>query len=128
MLDKTQIFWVFGKIGAGKSTFCRRKAEEHNTRALHVGDICREKFGAKKIAESENPMAPEMTEKFVRELVHKSVSSTDLGGNLIIDGMPRKPSQVRWVYENFKSPDFRHYLTPTTPTRHKCQYFRLHLK
>lgn len=97
------IKWVTGKIGAGKTTLIstRCAANPEVRRALYIGQLCRKKFGAGEMAKDENPAAPESTEIFVREKIIKAIANLEQGHTLFIDGFPRKPSQVRWIRENF---------------------------
>ena len=70
-------------------------------RSLLVGKICRQKFTPEFFARCKNPAAPDESEEFVRKLVINSVNKMDKYDILIIDGVPRKPSQVRWILETF---------------------------
>lgn len=113
-----RIEWVTGMQGAGKTTYIGRLL--HTMRearfggevsALYVGKICREKFGASNMAKDPNAAAPEYTESFVRQLVVDAVNAMGNRDVLIIDGMPRKPSQVQWVKEQFEVPTIKNSLT-----------------
>lgn len=95
-----RIEFVTGMMGTGKTTYIR-KCEEEGAKALYVGQICREKFKSGEMAKDANAGAPEYTEKFVRELVISAIQGLEPGQRLIVDGMPRKPSQVRWISEQF---------------------------
>ena len=107
------LVWVFGMIGAGKTTFI----ESHYASGdkILVGRECRRIFGAGKMAVSSNPGAPEETEVFVRQLVvNKIAESTH--SFVYIDGMPRKPAQVRWILENYNKPGYSNiFLYVTCP-------------
>ena len=108
---KTTLIWVFGKIGTGKTSYVHFHSQKQNCDALYIGKECRKKFGAGNMAKDSNPIAPENAEKFVRELVVNKISDVYPGNILYIDGMPRKPSQVRWIYENFDTPEFTNVIT-----------------
>lgn len=108
---KTTLIWVFGKIGTGKTSYVHFHSQKQNCNALYIGKECRKKFGAGNMAKDSNPIAPANAEKFVRQLVVDKISDVVVGDILYIDGMPRKPSQVRWIYENFDKPEFTNIIT-----------------
>lgn len=97
------IIWVTGKLGSGKTTEIGKRCmlDEDCREALYVGQLCRQKFGAGNMAKDTNPAAPESTEKFVREQIIHHIDNMPDDSVLYIDGVPRKPSQVRWIHENF---------------------------
>lgn len=99
--------WITGAQGSGKTTYIERQLANPVgfggvTRALYIGKICREKFGAGNMAKDSNAAAPEYTEAFVRELIVNAVNSMAKNDVLLIDGVPRKPSQVVWIKEQFE--------------------------
>lgn len=99
--NKTVVF-VFGKLGAGKTSLINSvvsATSKVNVYAVFPGKACRERFGAANMAQSENPAAPEETEVFVRTMVTDAIARMPVGSVLLVDGMPRKPSQVRWIFE-----------------------------
>lgn len=107
--------FITGMMGTGKTTYIQ-EAEQNGAKALYVGKICREKFGSSAMARDTNAGAPEYTEQFVRELVMQAIQELGDGQTLIVDGMPRKPSQVRWLSEQFlehENPTVRFAVTIT---------------
>jgi len=100
------VIWVTGKLGVGKTSIIKEKVDncvDAVASALYVGQMCRARFGAAHMAKDANPSAPEETERYVREMVCHHIDNIPDGGVLFIDGVPRKPSQVRWIRENFYS-------------------------
>jgi dephospho-CoA kinase len=98
-----KVVFVTGPMGAGKSTFIADMLRSDEYIPLFVGRICREKFGAISMSGASNPTAPEETEAFVRELVINSIVNLPEGKTLIVDGVPRKPSQVVWLAEEVRT-------------------------
>lgn len=95
-----QIYWVTGMMGAGKTTYLKR-IEQSGGECLYIGKLCREKFGSGEMAKDAQAAAPEYTEEFVRKTIVDKIASMGDQGTLAVDGVPRKPAQVRWIKENF---------------------------
>jgi len=94
------ITWLFGKMGVGKTTYARSLGGQ-GARIVLVGQECRITFGAGNMAKMKNPGAPDETEAFVRKLVVDNVREASPDGHIVIDGMPRKVSQVRWIFDHY---------------------------
>jgi len=101
--DKKNVVWVIGRLAAGKTSHIRGIIETDPDKLMAVfpGQACREHFGAQTMAECENPTAPEMTESFVRNLICDAVDRIEPGMTLFVDGFPRTPNQVEWLYDQF---------------------------
>jgi adenylate kinase family enzyme len=97
------LHWLIGRAGVGKTTYGKKLANAiPDSLLVQTGVACREKFGAAMMSETQNPLAPQETEVFVRQLVCQSVGKlNNRMCELIIDAMPRSPAQVRWIYEEF---------------------------
>lgn len=110
-----RIVFVTGKSGAGKTTFINEFVgrEGEKIQPLLVGQECRKKFGEAEMAKATNAAAPEYTEDFVRGLVLnealrlKSLEEVNNDGPwvLLVDGVPRKTSQVAFVLTAFHFAD-----------------------
>jgi len=94
-----EVIWLTGKTCVGKSVEAERLAKFVNYAVLHTGRACREKFGESDMAESENPVTPDMTEDYVRGLVEECFENLSDGDTLVVDSMPRSVSQVAFIKE-----------------------------
>jgi len=100
--DKKNIVFVIGRVAAGKTSHIRGLVDvDDRLVGVYPGQACREKFGADKMAESSNPTAPKETEAFVREYICDAIDRLEPGMTAFVDGFPRTPNQVQWLYKNF---------------------------
>lgn len=92
-----------GPTCVGKTYYIKKCIEQEGTKyhipnalGVYPGQACREKYGTEAFVKSENPVAPEFNEAYVREIVEAAASS-DKYDTLLVDGMPRSPDQVAWL-------------------------------
>ena len=92
------VYFITGKNSVGKTTFIKNAvAWDSRHDALYPGQECRKKFGELAFAKSDQPEAPDFSEKFVRDLVNEAVSKLledELYDTLYVDGFPRRIDQV----------------------------------
>jgi adenylate kinase family enzyme len=106
-------YFILGPAGAGKSyTVSRLSASGVDT--LSVGNECRKRFSAAEFAKSDRPVAPEVTENFVRELVTKKLLDKMPGDTLVIEGFPRTADQVKFLHQVCPSARFVYLDAPIT--------------
>lgn len=96
---KDLLIFVTGPTGSGKSTIVSTLATKLHMKAVHPGKVIREsKNLVDLIAKSNNPSAPKITEKFVRDYVKKKIKKhKDV--SVAIDGMPRSYEQVTYCVD-----------------------------
>lgn len=91
--------FITGTTGAGK-TLLTRYLGNHGWSTFHTGDIFRRHFG--KLPPEEDPLAPKSVDPFIRSslisLFEKNMEN-EFCNLVVVDGMPRKVSQVDWVEE-----------------------------
>ncbi len=95
------IIWLTGETCSGKTTLASRLGERAGWTALHVGKMCREKF-QEEMVESENPVAPVVTNAFVRAKINDAIRATKDGQCLVIDSFPRSEEQLVYLNEKVR--------------------------
>jgi len=98
-----EVKFVSGYTGSGKTAYTDRLHLDTGWPVLHIGDSLRE-FGisSKSISEMPDAHAPASLDKMVNQTVANFIAEAlgpEGGGGVIIDGFPRKPSQVHEAYE-----------------------------
>lgn len=92
---KKKVIALIGRAGSGKSTLGRRFAEEHNCKYISTGDLARSMKDLDWQARGD--LAPE---DLIRQMVldEVAIAREDV---IILDGMPRIPSQVYFLADHF---------------------------
>lgn len=101
-----RVIWLTGKTCVGKSTWSEElKRRTPEARILHLGKLCRAKFGEVDMAASTNPVTPTETEAAVRDAIRFHLAALQEGETLIVDSFPRSVDQILWLKEIQKKHD-----------------------
>ena len=98
-----KVICVLGVTCSGKTTYIKNLLEtEYKDKkrpvTLHHGKFFRETLGPETFSGLSEPDAPEMTERWVRNMItHASEIAYFNDRDLIIDGFPRTVVQVDWL-------------------------------
>lgn len=100
----TKILCVIGKTGVGKTTRISDLVKnDYGVLPIYIGRECREKFGEYNITRMSNASAPDELDSFIYGLIDDHIKRVrDGSGNretktVVLDGFPRKASQVDWL-------------------------------
>ena len=97
-----EIRCVIGKTGVGKTTITNKMSREKGVKAIFIGQKCRQKFGEGNISRMSNASAPEELDKYINEMIMTEINRSGAlfpdVKTLILDGYPRKPSQVNFLF------------------------------
>ncbi len=85
---------IVGAPGSGKSVQAQMIEEEANVKWLSTGVLLREKADAEQKKRMEQGELLDDAE--VEDILHNAVSEVSNGTRILIDGFPRRDSQVQW--------------------------------
>ena len=113
MADKTKVIGVCGVGCVGKSTYCQELLKIYKSEnkprpiLLSLGTFFRNTIGPNFFVELDNPAAPQVTENWVRSMVHFSITTAyTYKRDVIFDGFPRTVLQLEWLMNSSHASKF----------------------